>query len=776
MRILGSPSNKAVQERLIEVSQDFYLDQLQLAPTRENRNLDLYFTTHPGLTKNIQTIPGVSDHDVVLVDSSIQAPRNKKEPRNILLYGKANWTGMRTSTKDFATSFLPALHSRSVQDNWLVIKEHIQNNIKEHIPTKLVSSRYNLPWVTSNLRRLTRKKQRLYNAARKVNSTTAWDKYRKFKKDLAAKIKTAHNEYVFNTLNKSLEDRNTKPFWRYIKSRKQDNVGVAPLKKNGQLFYTSKEKASILSDQFTSVFSRENSDDIPHLYGPNYRSINSLSVEIKGVAKLLKDLNPSKAAGPDRITCRVLKELASELAPILAAFFQQSIVKSEIPADWKRAFVAPIYKKGNIHQAVNYRPVSLTCVCSKLLEHVVCKHIHNHLEHHGILSPLQHGFRRNHSCETQLLTTVEDFMYSWDQNVQVDIAILDLSKAFDTVPHKRLLQKLLFYGIDGCIHGWIRDFLGNRTQSVVIQGNSSPWADVLSGVPQGTVLGPLLFLLHINDLPAVVHSQVRLFADDCLIYRQIHSKHDQEVLQHDLNSLNTWAKTWGMVYNASKCNIHTLSRKKTSLSKLYHLDGVPLAYTQEAKYLGVLISASLKWTPHINSVCAKAGKTLSFMWRNLRHSPESLKITAYTSLIRPLLEYSATVWDPHLQKDIKLLESLQRRSVRFVKNLPRQDHTSITRIMQELKWPTLQQRRRTQRLCMFYKAIHGKAALSVLDHLLPSDTRTRSKHSQTFKLLPAKTTHYKNSFVPRTLIDWNALNQHTVDSPEIEAFRASLHQ
>ena len=440
----------------------------------------------------------------------------------------------------------------------------------------------------------------------------AWDRYKEVKRQTNQAIRSARNHHINSILSKSLEENNSKPFWKFVKSRKQDNVGVSPLLDNGTLFHKSQDKAEILNKQFCSVFTTEDPSNIPHLHGPNYPSISGLTVNEKGVKKLLRDLKVHKASGPDEISCRLLQELHTELAPVLTSFFSQSISTGTIPKEWKKAFITPIFKKGRTNQAVNYRPVSLTCVCSKILEHIICKHLIQHMEHHGIITPRQHGFLSKHSCESQLIITLNDLTKSWDAGLQTDVAVLDLSKAFDMVPHRALLGKLEHYGVVGNLHSWISDFLSERSQSVVVDGASSSWESVRSGVPQGTVLGPILFLVHINDLPSVITSEVRLFADDCLVYRNIKDEQDQIQLQLDLDALSAWSKTWGMKYNPAKCNILSISRKRNKLQYDYSLEGQTLAYVDQAKYLGIQLSNDLKWATHVQEITSKASRTLGF--------------------------------------------------------------------------------------------------------------------------------------------------------------------
>lgn len=303
-------------------------------------------------------------------------------------------------------------------------------------------------------------------------------------------------------------------------------------------------------EQFSSVFTKRDGTIKEKLPKKSKTKLSSLNITTPGIEKLLSKINTAKSVGPDNISNVILKTCAKQLAPGLSAIFQTTVDSGELPADWTDANVSPIFKKGDVHLAENYRPVSLTSVSCKILEHVICKHILNHLEENKILTNLNHGFRSGFSCETQLLVTLNDLLHFNDEGAQTDVIILDFSKAFDTVPHEELLQKLESYGIEGPTHTWLRNFLTKRYMQVVVEGETSNKVTVDSGVPQGTVLGPLLFLCHINDLPLAVKSQVRLFADDCLLYRKIRSQNDYNILQSDLLELEKWAEKWGMRFNA----------------------------------------------------------------------------------------------------------------------------------------------------------------------------------------------------------------------------------
>ena len=297
------------------------------------------------------------------------------------------------------------------------------------------------------------------------------------------------------------------------------------------------------------------------------------------------------------------------------------------------------------------------------------------------------------------------------------LAEIHFSKAFDKVPHRRLLHKLRYYGIRNNTFLWIQDFLSHRTQEVQLEGHKSTTADVLSGVLQGTVLGPLLFLLFINDLPESTESDARLFADDCLLFRPIRNNRDTQILQNDLNSMEEWENRWQMAFHPEKCVVIRVSNKRKPINARYTIHGHMLQEVDSSKYLGVTISKDLRWDDHINTITAKANRTLGFLRRNMRGCKSSARAAAYQGLVRPTLEYACSTWDPWNSGNIQQVEKVQRRAARFVtRNYHDRHPGSVTQMVQQLQWETLQVRRVKIRLVLLYKIQQGLVAIPA--HLL----------------------------------------------------------
>ena len=292
------------------------------------------------------------------------------------------------------------------------------------------------------------------------------------------------------------------------------------------------------------------------------------------------------------------------------------------------------YTKFQLHSRDNIFPINT-------LPYIVGSKIMNHGEDNNILYPLQHGFRRSRSCETQLIEFIDDLTSNLDKGQQVDILVMDFAKAFDKVCHSILIHKLQHYGIRGKINSWIEGWLSNRTQSVVIDGERSESVNVESGVPQGSVLGPGLFLYYINDLPEGLNSIVRLFADETIAYLVIVKPHDTEKVQADLTTMGVWEVLWKMKFHATKCNVLTVTGKRKPIQTEYKLHGHSLSRVTSAKYLGVTITEDLRWDSHINDICAKANRTLGFLRKNINIGSVAIKQQAYYTLVRPLVNTPA---------------------------------------------------------------------------------------------------------------------------------------
>ena len=323
---------------------------------------------------------------------------------------------------------------------------------------------------------------------------------------------------------------NPKSFWSYVRSRRTTNIGIPSLYHQGKLCTSPREKAESLNSYFQSVFTKETGNPTSFPQPSPYREIGHLHVHRPGVEKQLLRLDPSKACGPDEVSPRLLKIVALEISPALSFLFQQSFNTGIVPQQWKQALVAPIFKSGERSNPSNYRPISLTCICSKIMEHIVLSHISKHVASNNILYAHQHGFRQKLSTTTQLISATHDWAHTLHLKGQTDIIFLDFQKAFDRVSHHLLRTKLDFYGIRRDTLRWVMALLSNRQQAVVVNGMQSSWKDVTSGVPQGSVIGPALFLLYINDIHDNIKSTTRLFADDGIVYREINTEMDHKTL------------------------------------------------------------------------------------------------------------------------------------------------------------------------------------------------------------------------------------------------------
>ena len=348
-------------------------------------------------------------------------------------FHKADKISLKMKAKAVLDKFIKSDPTKNdINTNWCTIKSILNNLLNDYVPYRTTKSRHNLPWITNEIKRSMRKQDRLFHRARKSNSNIDWANFRKFRNSVAKTIISSHKNYINNIIGSNLVE-NPKCFWSYVKLKRTDNIGVPTLKTGTKVCNSDIDKAEALNNHFHSVFSIPNRKITLFDGVSPFESIPSLSIDACGVLSQLRQLNPNKAQGPDELSPQLLKLVAEELAPALTIIFQQSYDLSSTPKDWNSAIVTPIYKKGLKSDPSNYRPISLTCICCKIMEHIMLSHIAKHIAKNNIIINEQHGFRNKLSTITQLINTTTDWANTLNNKGQTDIIFFDFSKAFEKI-------------------------------------------------------------------------------------------------------------------------------------------------------------------------------------------------------------------------------------------------------------------------------------------------------------------------------------------------------
>jgi hypothetical protein len=546
----------------------------------------------------------------------------------------------------------------------------------------------------------------------------------------------------------------------YIKRKTKSRSGIGPLKdERGKVLQDDKEMADLLNRFFSGIFTRENTTNVPEPEPMTFQQeLKDINISVRSVKNKIHKLRADAATGPDGLGPLLLKKLVDEIALPLAKVMRLSLKEGVVPDDWRTANVTPIFKKGKKSDPGNYRPVSITSVSCRLMESIMKDEIVNHLERYKLIRSTQHGFMRGRSCVTNLLAFLDKITAEVDNGEAADVIYLDFAKAFDTVPHERLKKKLKAHGIGGQLLKWIAAWLGRRRQRVVLNGKESTWEEVLSGVPQGSVLGPLLFLIFINDLDLSASEMELLlkFADDAKVARVIRSEDDRIGLQQTLDNLVTWSERWGMRFNVSKCKVMHIGRTNKKFE--YRMSDTALGVTREEKDLGVTITDNLKPTAQ----CARAAKTaqavLGQITRAFQYRDKRTFVQLYKQYVRPHLECAVQAWSPWQQADRDVLEKVQRRAINMVSGLRSRDYDERLR---ELGLTSLEERRHQADMNHMYKICTGLDGQDRRDWFRPPTegaARTRH-HADPLNVRPnhGRLELRRNFFTVRAGEPWNAV-------------------
>ncbi len=771
----------------IECLRDSFFYQHVTQPTRGRQNnephiLDLIITrTEDELSDLEYESPlGMSDHSVLRFNVNYNNTIDIQEKWRFI-YDKADYDAMNQSLQiDWDNEFVNCRND--VNGMYSIFLTKINEAITNYIPKrKIVSGNQSKKRLAlePGTTKLIRKKHRLWNRYIEKRDDESFVKYKKMRNEVRNLTRLSVRRAEKSVAREAKQ--NPKKFWSYVKSKTKRSTKTGELMTvddSGKEVLTKSdaEKAEVLTKFFASVFTLEPAEDCPKLLDRVVETeMGDIKFEETSVLNKLLKLNPNKSPGPDNLHPRVLRELAHAIYRPLTAIFNTSIKSAVIPDEWKQANISAIFKKGSKKDPGNYRPISLTSIVVKLLESLIRDEIVKHMLTNKLFSDKQFGFMGGRSTTLQLLYILENWTKSLDEGGFIDVIYTDFQKAFDTVPHRRLLGKLHSYGINEGIIKWVESFLSNRKQRVNINGSSSSWQNVLSGVPQGSVLGPLLFVIFINDLPEQVDSLLYLFADDAKMFQNIVGAHSETLLQNDLLKIQQWTESWMLKLNLQKCKHLTIGNAK-GRNVNYFLKDKMSYYTLEnvdnEKDLGVIMDSKLGFDNHINEKINKANGIIAVIKYNFKYIDAECLLLLYKALVRPHLEYAVRVWAPYKNKHVIALENVQRRATRLVPSLRNLSYENRLRC---LKLPTLVYRRLRGDMIEVYKLLTGKYdnELPPLLELQGEGSITRG-HKLKLKKQMARTNIRSQFFTLRVVNHWNSLPDWVVDSPSLISFEKNL--
>ncbi len=737
--------------------------------------IDLVFTNEEGMVSGVEHLApiGASHHQMLKFKFNCYYIHEAKT-RVSYKYDKGDYAKLRAELGNIQWNDI--LADKSTEEMWNIIEGKLIDSMDNCIPKSKPSYKRSMKkplWMNKKALAKVKKKKESFQRYLQTQEGKDYDSYAKYRNQ--AKWECTRAQKSFERKLAGEVKQNPKGFFKYARSKLKTKVPVADLlKPDGSTTQSDTEKAETLNNFYSSVFTNEDTDNIPPFELRSNVSIDALHTSPEEVLKKLKDLKPDKSPGPDGLHPRVLRETSDVLCTPLSMLFNKSFEESVLPPDWKNSHVTPIFKKGPRNQCSNYRPVSLTAIVCKLCESIVRDVIMDHLIKNNLLSDCQHGFIPGRSCVTQLLTMLDMWTRILDDYGTIDVAYLDFCKAFDVVPHERLLRKIEGYGINGTIADWIRSFLSDRKQRVLVNGCASGWAPVTSGIPQGSVLGPLLFLIFINDMPDAVHSTLLMFADDAKVFRQVNDLEDRQILQQDLDELTQWATKWQMKFNAAKCKIMHLGYGNTDQKYYLHEMGQPyeLQVTKEEKDLGVIVDPDLTFAKHVEMKVNKANKLLGLIRVSYSYLDKESMTLLFKGLIRPHLEYANVVWSPLYKKEMNLIENVLHRATKMVPECRNMDREAR---LKYLKLPSMYYRRARGDMIEVYKFLTGQYKVDYSKILLEKEPGTMTR-GHCFKL---KKRHNRlkirnKSFGPRVINSWNSLPASVVNASSINSFKNNL--
>ena len=752
----------------------------------DQHNLILKNEVHPSLHTNCS-------HQVVFTKVGINCPPPPNYARHIWHYSRAEVDAMKRSALAF--DWDTALSQFNPDEQVKFFNEVIMNISGNFIPneTKIFKPK-DPPWLTTTCKSLYLKYRRKFKifvknkcpADKKVELDELKSRYTQL-------VETEKDNYMRN-LGRKLANPNTgqKKYWTTLKTILRKNIvsRIPPILIDNCFIVEAEEKCNFFNEFFRKqCIVPITSSKLPTLIKTTPLSIENVIFSEDDITRHIKKLNPNKSHGHDNLSIKIIQMFGQSISKPLFIIYSNCIRQSYFPKTWKMGNVIPVYKKNEKNLMKNYRPISLLPICGKLFEKLIFDNLYNYVFSNNFISDKQSGYRRGDSTVKQLISITHEIHKAFDSKNEIRAVFLDISKAFDTVWHEGLIHKLKRIGIEGEMIGILNSFLSDRKQRVTIDGKNSDWAEVQAGVPQGSLLGPLLFLIYINDIVEVVNSEIRIFADDTFIFTVV-NEHCTETLNKDLESINKWAWQWKMVFNPdiTKQAVEIqFSRKRTpTRHDELSFNGIPVKKVKETKHLGMVLDEKLSFTSHIGDKITKAKKELGVMKHIKKWVPFFTLVTYYKMWIRPHLEYADLVFDKashsRLQnnqvfnlsrsKDANCvdLESIQYQAARIATGAWM--GSSMNDTYELLGWETLEHRRTIRKLTELYRILKEKSPNHLYEIITPFKYADGSRNAEARKLINMRSN--REAFFPSVIEDWNRLEKSVKESNSKNIFKKKL--
>ena len=782
---------------------DLGLHQLINEPTHSIGNsrscIDVIFTDQQYLFLESGVHPSLHEkchHQIVYGKLSVRVLSPPPYRRRIWFYDRANVAAIKKSIEMFPwkdTLSDIACPNQQVK----CLNETLLNIFSNFIPNKIITVRpRQAPWITQSIKNFIRKKNRAYKTF--IRNGQPEDRLEAITNMIAhgsKLIEDAKDKY-FTKIGRTLSNPETgkKLYWSMINKvlNKAKIPIIPPLIENDIFVLDFAAKAEIFNDYFIQQCTTiDTGSELPSTSIPNTSLLNGFSISDEKILNIIRSLDSNKAHGWDDISVRMIKMCDDILLLPLRLIFESCMSQGVFPQVWKQANVVPIHKKNSKSLKNNYRPISLLPILGKVLEKLIFDSLYHHLEKNGLLNQNQTGFRPGDSTVNQLLSIVHSIFTAFDCNPTLDVrsVYLDISKAFDRVWHQGLIYKLRQCGVSGKLLMLMQSFLSDRKQRTVLNGKTSTWGTISAGVPQGSILGPLLFLIYINDLTDGIRCDVKLFADDTSIFTVVHDPHTAALdMNHDLNLIKLWAHNWRMSFNPDpnkKAVEVTFSKKRIPMNHPpIFFNDIPVKKVQEHKHLGIILDSKLSFNSHIKSIISKSRQGIGMLRFLSKYLPRHTLNDIYKLYIRPHLDYGDVIYHiPHnmcefshcfkLSNQMEKLEAVQYSAALAVTGAWK--GTSREKIYDELGWESLDLRRWSRRLVLFYKNIN---------HLTPDYTRSPipQRQESNYSLrrraeigqIRARTKRFKSTFYPNCLSEWEKLDPEIRGSRSVNVFKKQL--